>query len=77
MRFLIDANMPRRTTDVIVASGHDAVDVRAIGLASATDAVIALRSNQRAGNRDSRHGFWRHSELSTRQLQRHRRIIAS
>jgi predicted nuclease of predicted toxin-antitoxin system len=41
MRFLIDANMPRRATDVIIASGHHAVDVRGIGLGGATDEVIA------------------------------------
>lgn len=41
MRFLIDANMPRSTAGVIVRCGHDAFDVRDIGLGAAGDAEIA------------------------------------
>ncbi len=40
-RFLIDANLPRSTADLIRASGHEAVDVRDVGLAFAADEVIA------------------------------------
>src|SRR6266446_8741044 len=40
-QFLIDASMPRLTSDVIRRHGHDAVDVRDIGHGNAVDAVIA------------------------------------
>ena len=41
MRFLVDANLPRRTVEVITASGHEAISVRDIGLGAAPDDVIA------------------------------------
>jgi predicted nuclease of predicted toxin-antitoxin system len=39
--FLIDADLPRSLRDVLVRHGHDAVDLRDIGLAAASDAEIA------------------------------------
>ena len=39
--FLIDASLPRTTKDVIVAHGHQATDVRDIGLGTASDQEIA------------------------------------
>jgi predicted nuclease of predicted toxin-antitoxin system len=44
MRFLIDANLPRRTSDVLIQAGHEAVDVRAIGLGGAPDPAIAAHA---------------------------------
>jgi predicted nuclease of predicted toxin-antitoxin system len=41
MRFLIDANMPRSTGGSIGAWGHEAIDVRDIGLGGAEDKAIA------------------------------------
>ena len=46
--FLIDASLPRPTGEVIRAEGHQATDVRDIGMNSASDREIAerARSNQ-------------------------------
>jgi predicted nuclease of predicted toxin-antitoxin system len=41
MRFLIDADLPRRTAAVVEGFGHEAIDVRDIGLRAADDLVIA------------------------------------
>jgi predicted nuclease of predicted toxin-antitoxin system len=44
MRFLIDADLPRSIASVISDAGHDALDVRDIGLGGASDAEIAGRA---------------------------------
>jgi hypothetical protein len=44
MRFLIDADLPRSVADVIRRHGHEAIDVRDIGLRTAKDAMIAQRA---------------------------------
>lgn len=44
MRFLIDANLPRSLAEAIRSAGHDAVDVRDIGLGPAPDAEIAAHA---------------------------------
>ena len=41
MHFLIDADLPRSLAETIRRRGHDATDVRDIGLRSAKDPVIA------------------------------------
>ncbi|MGD0653245.1 MAG: DUF5615 family PIN-like protein [Thermoguttaceae bacterium] len=41
MEFLIDADLPRPTAEVIRLNGHQARDVRDVGLGSAPDEVIA------------------------------------
>jgi hypothetical protein len=41
MRFLVDADLPRRTVELIRSFGHDAADVRDIGLRAADDVCIA------------------------------------
>ena len=41
MRFLIDADLPRSANDVVSRHGHEALDVRDIGLRSAKDPQIA------------------------------------
>jgi predicted nuclease of predicted toxin-antitoxin system len=41
MRFLIDADLPRSSSDVIRRYGHEAIDVRDVGLRDAKDADIA------------------------------------
>src|SRR5712692_5058589 len=50
MRFLVDASLPRSATALLRQLGHDAADVRDIGLRQATDDVIAAhaRTNQQA-----------------------------
>jgi predicted nuclease of predicted toxin-antitoxin system len=46
MHFLIDANLPRRTADVICKHGHHPMDVRDIGLRHASDAQIAAHARE-------------------------------
>src|SRR5437763_1506130 len=48
--FLVDASLPRASGDVIQAHGHQATDVRDIGLGAAPDPDIAdyARQNQLA-----------------------------
>ncbi len=41
MRFLVDADLPRPTATLIRSLGHEAVDVRDIGLGAAPDQEIA------------------------------------
>ncbi len=41
MRFLVDADLPLRTTEVLRAKGHEALDVRTTLAPAATDGVIA------------------------------------
>lgn len=50
MRFLVDASLPRSVVHSLKQMGHDAVDVRDIGMRSATDDVIAaqVRMNRQA-----------------------------
>ncbi len=48
MRFLIDADLPRSTKGLLQRYGHDAFDVRDIGLASASDAKIARHAQEHA-----------------------------
>jgi predicted nuclease of predicted toxin-antitoxin system len=44
MRFLIDADLPRRTANLLLRYGHDAIDVRDTDLAEAKDVLIAARA---------------------------------
>src|SRR5260370_42369265 len=44
--FLVDASLPRATGDVIRAHGHQATDVRDIGLGTAADQDIADHARQ-------------------------------
>lgn len=46
MRFLVDADLPRRTADVIRNKGHEAIDVRDVGLGSAPDPDIAAHARR-------------------------------
>jgi predicted nuclease of predicted toxin-antitoxin system len=41
MRFLIDADLPRSVSQIIQKHGHEAVDVRDVGLTDAKDFAIA------------------------------------
>jgi predicted nuclease of predicted toxin-antitoxin system len=41
VRFLIDADLPRSTKTLLEEFGHEAIDVRDIGMRSAKDPVIA------------------------------------
>ena len=47
MRFVVDASLPRSAVPMLRRLGHDAVDVRDIGMGGAPDNVIAehVRSN--------------------------------
>ncbi|MCE2440246.1 MAG: DUF5615 family PIN-like protein [Candidatus Latescibacteria bacterium] len=40
MRFIVDADLPRSVSQVIAQYGHEAVDVRDIGMMSASDEEI-------------------------------------
>ena len=42
MRFLIDADLPRPTAELVRSLGHEATDVRDIGLGAAPDGRIAV-----------------------------------
>jgi predicted nuclease of predicted toxin-antitoxin system len=44
VHFLIDASMPRGTAPLICSRGHDATDVRDIGLGGAPDQDIAAHA---------------------------------
>ena len=46
MRFLLDANMPRSAVGAIQRLGHEAVDVRDVGLGGADDAQIAAYAKE-------------------------------
>ena len=46
MRFLIDANMPRSTAELLERYHHEAVDVRDIGMGGAPDSDIAAYAQQ-------------------------------
>lgn len=46
MRFLIDADLPRPTAELLIASGHEAIDVRDIGLGNARDEEIAAYARE-------------------------------
>ncbi|MFZ1933880.1 MAG: DUF5615 family PIN-like protein [Thermoguttaceae bacterium] len=48
MRFVIDADLPRPTADLVRGFGHEAVDVRDIGLGGAPDNRIAAYAQTRA-----------------------------
>jgi predicted nuclease of predicted toxin-antitoxin system len=41
LHFLVDASLPRATSTVIAAAGHQALDVRDVGLGAAADTSIA------------------------------------
>jgi len=41
MHFLIDASLPRSTADLVRRAGHEATDVRDIGLGPAADQQVA------------------------------------
>ena len=41
MRFLIDADLPRRTAGLLKTYGHEPVDVRDVGLGGASDEQVA------------------------------------
>lgn len=47
MHFLIDANLPRAVADILRSYGHEATDVRAIGLGEADDARVASHAKLR------------------------------
>ena len=44
MRFLLDENFPRSVAAVLSEKGHEAVDLRSIGLLGASDAVVAEKA---------------------------------
>ena len=44
MRFLVDANMSPRVAELLRSSGHDAIAVREVGLADASDDEILDRA---------------------------------
>src|SRR5262245_10634132 len=46
MRFLLDAGLPRATVELLHRVGHDAVDVRDIGMGAASDEAIAVLAKQ-------------------------------
>ncbi len=46
MRFLLDANMPRSAAGAVKRLGHEAVDVREIGLGGAEDKQIAAYAKE-------------------------------
>ena len=46
MRFLIDANMPRSTAELLKRYDYEAVDVRDIGMGAADDSDIAAYAQQ-------------------------------
>ncbi len=47
MRFLIDEDLPRSTANLLREHGHEAIDVRDIGLRGASDGEIAAYAQQK------------------------------
>lgn len=47
MQFLIDEDLPRSTGDLLRSYGHEAIDVRDIGLRGAKDSQIASYAQRR------------------------------
>ena len=47
MHFLIDADLPRSVGEVLRSYGHDAADVRDIGMRNASDVTIAEQARQK------------------------------
>ncbi len=48
MRFLIDADLPRSTKDLLRRYGHEGIDCRDVGLGSASDTHIAQYAQDNA-----------------------------
>lgn len=48
MRFLVDADMPRSSARLLQSIGHEAVDVRDIGLETAPDEEVFKRAQEEA-----------------------------
>ena len=48
MRFLIDADLPRSTKDLLRRYGHEGIDCRDVGLGSVADAHIARYAQDKA-----------------------------
>ena len=46
MRFLLDADLPRSASDTVRQHGHEAIDVRDIGMRDAKDAQIAHQAQK-------------------------------
>jgi hypothetical protein len=46
MRFLIDEDLPRSTGDLLMQYGHDAIDVRDIGLRGFKDSEVAAYAQE-------------------------------
>ncbi|MDQ3946860.1 MAG: DUF5615 family PIN-like protein [Actinomycetota bacterium] len=44
MKLLVDENLSERVAELLVENGHDAIHVRAIGLATADDSVLMERA---------------------------------
>lgn len=42
--FLVDASLPRATNDLVRSLGHDAIDVRDVGLGTSSDALVAAHA---------------------------------
>lgn len=47
MRFLVDADLPRATVDVLQQRSHEAFDVRDIGMGQAKDSEIARYAREK------------------------------
>jgi predicted nuclease of predicted toxin-antitoxin system len=46
LRFLIDASLPRSSADLARRRGHEAIDVRDIGLGASSDSIIAQHAKR-------------------------------
>jgi hypothetical protein len=46
MRFVIDADLPRPTAELVRSFGHEAVDIRDIGLGGASDDRVAAYAKE-------------------------------
>lgn len=46
MRFLVDADLPRATVDLVRSFGHEATDVRDVGLGGAPDGLVAAHAQR-------------------------------
>ena len=70
MHFLIDADLPRPVRDLLRRYGHEATDVRDIGMRSSVDSTIAQYAQQ-GGSRSCARAWLREcSPFDSRELLR-------
>jgi hypothetical protein len=75
IRFLLDANMPRSSAELMRSLGFDVEDVRDIGMMAASDrAIIQHALKIKKDSRNQRYRFWGIAALSFAPRSSHPKI---